>query len=140
MHWNANKIFQVLPFYDARIERNNVQLLKKLPIYDDLSIVKKKTAFNGYAQSYKSEIIDKRDVVVQLRASEVSIKKLFKDLMIELKGFKYQFALAILLSKMKNSGEIEYSPVYFNSLTETVINDKFKLDQSFQEILYRLEH
>ena len=105
-----------------------------------MSIVKKKTAFNGYAQSYKSEIIDKRDVVVQLRASEVSIKKLFKDLMIELKGFKYQFALAILLSKMKNSGEIEYSPVYFNSLTETVINDKFKLDQSFQEILYRLEH
>ena len=41
---------------------------------------------------------------------------------------------------MKNSGEIEYSPVYFSSLTKTVINNKFKLDQSFQEIIYRLEN
>ena len=39
---------------------------------------------------------------------------------------------------MKNSGEIEYYPVYCNSLTKTVINNKFKLDQSFQEIIYRL--
>ena len=47
--------------------------------------------------------------------------------------------LAVLLSKVKNSGETEYSPVYFNSLTKTVINNKFKLDQSFQEIINRLE-
>ena len=65
---------------------------------------------------------------------------MFKDLLIELKGFKYQITLAILLSKVKNSGEIEYSPVYFNSLTKTVINNKFKLSQSFQEIIYRLEN
>ena len=65
---------------------------------------------------------------------------MFKDLLIELKGFKYQNTLAVLLSKAKNSGEIEYSPVYFNSLTKTVINNKFSLDQSFQEIIYRLEN
>ena len=41
---------------------------------------------------------------------------------------------------MKNSGEIEYSPVYLNSLTKTVINNKFGLDQSFQRIIYRLEN
>ena len=41
---------------------------------------------------------------------------------------------------MKNGGEVEYSPVYFNSLTKTVINNKFKLDQSFQEVIYRLEN
>ena len=105
-----------------------------------MSIVKNKAAFSGYAQSYKIEIVDKRNVVVQLKASKISIKKLFQDLPIELKGFKYQITLAILLSKMKNSGEIEYSPVYFNSLTKTVINNKFQLDQSFQEIIYRLEN
>ena len=64
---------------------------------------------------------------------------MFKDLLIEIKGFKYQITLAVLLSKVKNSGEVEYSPVYFNSLTKTVINNKFKLNQSFQEIIYRLE-
>ena len=41
---------------------------------------------------------------------------------------------------MKNSGEVEYSPVYFNSLTKTVFNNKFELDQSFQEIIYRLDN
>ena len=51
MHWDANKIFQVLLFYNTFIERpgvknlNNVELLKELPFYDELSIVKNKTAF-----------------------------------------------------------------------------------------------
>ena len=120
---------------------NNFQLLKELPFYDELSIVKNKTAFSGYARSYKIELVDKRDVAVQLKASEIVIKELFKDLLIELKGFKCQITLAVLLSKMKNSGEIEYFPVYFNSLTKTVINfDKLGLDQSFQEIIYRLDN
>ena len=105
MHWDANKIFQVLPFYDAYIEKpkvkklSNVQLLKELSFYDDLSIVKNMTAFSGYAQSYKIEIVDKRDLVVQLKASEINIAELFKDLFIELKGFKYQITLVTLNEK-----------------------------------------
>ena len=98
-----------------------------------MSIVKNKTAFSGYVQSYKIEIVDKRDVVFQLKASEISIVELLKDLLIELKGFKYQITLAVLVSKVKNSGSIEYSPVYFNSLTKTVINNKFWLDQYFKK-------
>ena len=65
---------------------------------------------------------------------------MFKDVLNEIKGFKYQITLAVLLSKIKSDGNIEYSPVYFNSTTETVINDKFSLDQSFQEILYRTDN
>ena len=38
------------------------------------------------------------------------------------------------------NGNIEYSPVYFNSATKTVIkSDKYDLDKCFQEILYRIE-
>ena len=146
MHWDANKIFKILPFFNTYLEKaevkklNNVQLLKELLFYDELNIVKNKTAFSSYAQSYKIEIVNKKDVVVQLKASKISIVELFKDLLIELKGFKYQITLAVLLSKMKNSSETEYSPVYFNSLTKTVINNKVKLNQSFQEIIYRLEN
>ena len=78
-------------------------------------------------------------MIVQLKASEIVIRKLFKDLLIELKGFKYQITPAVLLSKVKNSDEIEYSPAYFNSLTKTFINsNKFGLHQSFQEIIYKL--
>ena len=151
MHWDTFKIFHVLPFYNAYIEcnslekpkvkkLNNVELLKELLFYDELSIAKNKAAFSGYPRSYKIEIVVKRDVIVQLKASALSIKELFKDLLIELKGFKYQITLAVLLSKMKNNCEIEYSPVYFNSLTKTVISDNYKLDQAFQEILYRLDN
>ena len=146
MHWNANKIFQLLPFYDSYIEKpkvkklSNVQLLKELPFYDEQNIVKSKTAFSGYAKTYKIEIVDKRDVIVQLKASEISIKELFKDLLVELQEFKYQITLCVLLSKVKSSDLTEYSPVYFNSLTKTVVGDRFKLNQCFNEIIYRLEN
>ena len=68
MHWDASKIFKILPFFNTYIEKpevkklNNVQLLKELTFYDGLSIVKNKTAFSGYAESYKIVIVDKRDV------------------------------------------------------------------------------
>ena len=64
---------------------------------------------------------------------------MFKNLLNEIKGFKYQITLAVLLSKIKSDSNIEYSPVYFNSTTKTVINNKYGLDQSFQEILYRID-
>ena len=57
-----------------------------------------------------------------------------------MKGFKYQTTVAVLLSKHKKSEYTEYSPVYFNSTTKTVINSEFSLDKLFQEILYRIDN
>ena len=37
---------------------------------------------------------------------------------------------------MQALGEIEFAPVYLNSVTKTVINHRFRLENSFQEILY----
>ena len=51
-----------------------------------------------------------------------------------MKGFQYQIIVAALLSKQKmieNTVYTEYSPVYFNSITKTVINSEFSLDKSF---------
>ena len=36
-------------------------------------------------------------------------------------------------------GEIEFAPIYFNSVAKLIINHKYKLDQSFQEILFRID-
>ena len=93
---------------------SNAKLLQELPFYNELSIVKSNSAFSGYARSYKIEIVDKKDPIVQLKASELSIKDLFKDHLNEIKGFKYQIALSISSSKIKSDGNIEYSPAYFN--------------------------
>ena len=45
-----------------------------------------------------------------------------------------------LLKKYKLDGEIEFRSVYFNSVTKTVINHRFKLQSSFQEILYMIDN
>ena len=58
--------------------------------------------------------------------------------MYEIKGFKYQITINISLSKRKINGNTEYSSVYFNSITKTIINLDFNLDKSFEEILYRI--
>ena len=53
-----------------------------------------------------------------------------------MKGSKYQIAVTVM-----QNGDIEYATVYFNSATKTVINfDKYDLDKSFQEILYRTDN
>ena len=70
----------------------------------------------------------------------MSIKDLFGDLLNETKGFKCQITVKILLKKYKLNGEIEFAPVYFNSVTKKVINYRFKLENSFQDILYLIDN
>ena len=78
------------------------------------------------------KLLIKKDPLVQLEVSKSSIKDLFKDLLNEMKDFKYQIISAVLLSKIKTDGSIEYSPVYFNSTTKTVINSEFNLITHFK--------
>ena len=85
-------------------------------------------------QCHTIEIIERKDPIVQLEASKLSIKDLFSDLLNETKGFKYQITVKVFLKKYKHSGEIEFAPVYFNLLTKTVLNQRFCLENSFQEI------
>ena len=126
--WDAKKLFQMLPFCNTFIEKpkintllKNLKLLQELPFYDELNVAKSLNAFSGYARSYKVEIVDHRDPLVQLEASKSSIRDLFKDLLNEMKGFKYQITETALLSKLKNDKSIEYSSIYFNSTAKAVI-------------------
>ena len=89
--------------------------------------------------SYKVEITERKDPIVQLEASKSSIKDLFSDLLNETKGFKYQITVKVLLKKYKLNGEIEFAPVHFNSVTKTAINHRFRLENFFQEILYMID-
>ena len=49
----------------------------------------------------KVELINKKDPLSQLEASNSSIKDLFHDLLDEKKGFKYQITIKILLKKIQ---------------------------------------
>ena len=65
---------------------------------------------------------------------------MFNDLLMEIKGFRYQITLQVLLSKVKSSDFTEYSTIYLNSLTKTVIGEKYYLNDCFNEIIFRLEN
>ena len=54
--------------------------------------------------SYKVEIIEKKDPIIQLEASKLSIKDLFNDLLNETKSFKYQITVKVLL---KSTSSVE---------------------------------
>ena len=104
---NDVNYFQELPFYNKFIEKpklkrlKNVDLLAEQPFYEQLSILKTNQAFKGYAMSYKIEIVEKKDLIVQLEESKSSIKDLFNDLLNETKGFKYQITVKVLLKKIQ---------------------------------------
>ena len=100
------KVFYVteeLPFCNVSINKSiikrlkNIDLLPELPFHDQLNIIKTDQAFSRYAMSYKVEIVDEKDLIVQLEASRLSIKGLFNDLLNETKDFKYQITVDVLL-------------------------------------------
>ena len=66
---------------------------------------------------------------------------MFNDLLNESKGFKYQISVEPLLKKYKHNGEIEFRPVYFNSVIKTVItylNQKNLLKKFYTWLMFGL--
>ena len=118
----------------------NINLLSEISFYEQLNVMKTNHAFRGYAMNYKDEVIEKKDPIKQLEESKSSIKDLFSYLLNETKGFKYQITLKVTFKKYKPNGETEFRPVYFNSTTKTLINQKFSLENTFQEILYMIDN
>ena len=100
-HPSAVNHFTELPFYNKPIEKpkikhlKNIDWLAELPFYEQVSVIKTNQAFRGYALSYKVEIVERKDSIVQLEASKSSIKDLFGDLLNETRGFKYQITVKV---------------------------------------------
>ena len=51
--------------------------------------------------SYKVELVEKKDSLIQLEASKSSIKDFFNDLLDETISFQYKITLKILLKNTK---------------------------------------
>ena len=106
-HSDAVDYFKELPFYNKPIKKPKVKRLKnidrliELPFYEQLGVIKTDQAFSGYAMSYKVQIVGRKDPIVQLKASKLSIKNLISDLLNETKGFKYQITVKFLLKKIQ---------------------------------------
>ena len=88
-HSDVIDYFKELSFYNKPIKKPKVKRLKnidrlaELPFYEQLSVIKTDQAFKGYAMSYKVKIVERKDPIVQLEASKLSIKNLFSDILNE---------------------------------------------------------
>ena len=85
-HPDVVDYFKELPFYNKHIEKpkikrlKNIDLLSELSFYEELNVIKTDRTFRGYAMSCKVEMIEKKDLLIQLEASKSSIEDLFNDL------------------------------------------------------------
>ena len=64
----AKRLFQNFQFIMYQLKNN--ELLHELPFYDKLSIEKILKAFKRYTRTYRMEITDSKDTLVQLKASK----------------------------------------------------------------------
>ena len=75
-HPNVEDYFKEIPFYNKPIEKpkikhlKNIDELAEVPFFEQLSIIKISQAFSGYAVMYKVEIVERKDLIVQLEASK----------------------------------------------------------------------
>ena len=117
-HSDAVDYFKELPFYNKPIKKPKVKRLKnidgllELPLFEQLNVIKTNGAFKGYTISYKVEIFEIKDPLVQFKANKLSIKNLFSDLLNETKSFKHQITLKTLLKKYKYDREIKFEPFF----------------------------
>ena len=71
--------------------------------------------------------------------SKNSIINLFDELLREKWGFKYIISVKISLKKRINDNEFDPRALYFSSTVKTVINRRYHLNDSFEEILNLLD-
>ena len=80
--------FKEIPFYcnkpieKPKIKRlKNIDHLAELPFFEQLSIITTNQAFRGYEISYKVEIVECKDLTVQIEAIKSSIKDSFHNVL-----------------------------------------------------------
>ena len=96
------------------------------PIPMPRTIIKKTAkALKGYATSYKINIKDDEDPLLQLQNTRLAIKNHIKKLLTDMKGIKFNETLKITFwkpDKDKLFGRV-LAEAYFNSKPQTIIND-----------------
>ena len=113
------------------------QILKNtLPFYDAVGISRREKAYKRYIETYNVEAVDRISLSDSLFLAKSSTVDLFKDLLQEKRGFKYNLMTTITL-KLQNTYDIK--TVYFDSGPITVINQRFNLNKAYEELKHRLD-
>ena len=105
-----------------------------------MGIVRSEHAHQYYAETYNVEITDRISLDDSLFLAKRSINDLFKDLLREKRGFKYNFLTEITLKRWNNatnSYDIITHHIKTNAIT--VANQRFNLNSAYEELKHRLD-
>ena len=133
----TKKLLQEQPFYKQPIKKprikklSNYELLRELPFDDDINISRKERALRGYAETYKVEIVNNKNLSDSFFVSKNNIKNLFDLLLREKRGFRYIVSVKITLKKRINDNEFDPKTLYFNSIVKTNKNQRYHLNDSY---------
>ena len=91
-------------------------------------------AIKNYTKSFRIEIINRNDPIIQLNKTTDSVKLLPKKELNKMEGLKYIETLKLTFKKAitdKNETKITFKTAYFNSKAKTIINQN-EIDESIQ--------
>ena len=111
------------------------------PIPEKRTIISQvEKALRGHTKSFDIQLRDEKDPLIQSQKSRKAINHLFKNLLIQTKGFKFVETLQVKFVKYSNDKKISKNG-YFNSTTDLIINEtdiKLSLQASQQQILNKI--
>ena len=134
-----------LPFPPKR-KRKSKRLTKHqvlsniLPFYDSVGILRREHAHKHYAETYDVEVIDNTSIDDSLLLAKRSINDLFRDLLREKRGFKYNLYIVVTLKRWNNAiNRFDIETVKIKAKAITVINQRFNLNSAYEELKHRLD-
>ena len=83
-------------------------MLSELPFYEEPNLMKKDQPFKGYRISYKVELFEKNDLLIQLETSKSSIKDLLNDILDETKSLQYRITLNVELKNTSPEKKLDF--------------------------------
>ena len=140
----------ILPPTEFRDDRKTEEPTPKLQKPTPLPKTKKPTpqkrtiisqlekALEGYTQSFDVELRELINPLIQLQLTRRPIEYLFKNLLVQTKGFKFIETLKTQFIKVSKEKKIIIKDAYFNSKTDLIINAtdiKLALQTSQEHIL-----
>ena len=115
---DKNRLLSELLFFNGLTKKpiikpiSDSELLSELPFHKSYaekpSIIKYSIAFKNYAHSFTVEVLNFRDPRIQPNITKPHVKILLKDLLTEIRGFKFQITLKVISCEGIEIGGTKY--------------------------------
>ena len=135
-----------LPFHPLERKKRPKRLTKHqilqnvLPLYDSGGIFRREHTYRGSADTYDVEVIGNKSLDDSLFLAKRSINDLFRDLLREKRGFKYNLVTIVTLKRWNNAiNRYDIETVHIKTKAITVTNQRFNLNSAYEELKHRLD-